>query len=89
MRDRRADRRERRAERLIAKLEDSPSEDVAWDIIRLAMKEIVDNENKVDPLSDEALVEELAKRGYNLARRPVTKYRKAMHIPSSRERRQY
>ncbi len=64
-------------------------EDVAWDIIKLAMKEVVDNEDKADPLSDEALVEVLAKRGYNLARRTVTKYRKALHIPSSRERRQY
>jgi RNA polymerase sigma-54 factor len=64
-------------------------EDVAWDIIRLAMKEIVDAEDKADPLSDEALVEELAKRGYNLARRTVTKYRKAENIPSSRERRHY
>jgi RNA polymerase sigma-54 factor len=64
-------------------------EDVAWDIIRLAMKEIVDAEDKSDPLSDEALVEELAKRGYNLARRTVTKYRKAENIPSSRERRHY
>ncbi|HET6325702.1 MAG TPA: RNA polymerase factor sigma-54 [Planctomycetaceae bacterium] len=64
-------------------------DDVAWDIIRLAMKEIVDAEDKSDPLSDEALVEELAKRGYNLARRTVTKYRKAENIPSSRERRHY
>ena len=64
-------------------------EDVAWDIVRLAMKDIVDGEDKSDPLSDEALVEELAKHGYNLARRTVTKYRKAMHIPSSRERRLY
>jgi len=64
-------------------------EDVAWDIIRLAMKEIVDGEDKSDPLSDEALVEQLAKRGYNLARRTVTKYRKAENIPSSRERRHY
>jgi RNA polymerase sigma-54 factor len=64
-------------------------EDVAWDIVRLAMKEIVDGEDKADPLSDEALVEALSKHGYNLARRTVTKYRKAMHIPSSRERRLY
>ena len=64
-------------------------EDVAWDIIRLAMKDIVDKEDKSDPLSDEALVDELAKHGYNLARRTVTKYRKAMSIPSSRERRHY
>lgn len=64
-------------------------EEVAWDIIRLKLKEIVDGENKDDPLSDDALVEELAKQGYNLARRTVTKYRKALNIPSSRQRRAY
>jgi RNA polymerase sigma-54 factor len=64
-------------------------EEVAWDIIRLKLKEIVDKENKDDPLSDDALVDELAKQGYNLARRTVTKYRKALNIPSSRQRRAY
>jgi len=64
-------------------------EEVAWDIIRIKLREIVDNENKEDPLSDDALVEELAKLGYTLARRTVTKYRKALNIPSSRQRRAY
>lgn len=64
-------------------------EDVAWEIIRLKLREIVDAEDKSDPLSDDALVEELAKHGYNLARRTVTKYRKALDIPSSRQRRVY
>jgi RNA polymerase sigma-54 factor len=64
-------------------------EEVAWDIIRLKLKEIVDKENKDDPLSDDALVDELAKQGYTLARRTVTKYRKALNIPSSRQRRAY
>ena len=64
-------------------------EEVAWDIIRIKLKEIVDNEDKNDPLSDDALVDELAKFGYNLARRTVTKYRKALDIPSSRQRRAY
>ncbi len=64
-------------------------EEVAWHIIRLKLKEIVDGENKDDPLSDDALVEELAKHGFNLARRTVTKYRKALNIPSSRQRRSY
>jgi RNA polymerase sigma-54 factor len=64
-------------------------EEVAWDIIRIKLKEIVDNEDKNDPLSDDALVEELAKVGYTLARRTVTKYRKALNIPSSRQRRAY
>jgi RNA polymerase sigma-54 factor len=64
-------------------------EEVAWDIIRLKLKEIVANEDKAHPLSDDALVEKLAAAGYQLARRTVTKYRKAMSIPSSRQRREY
>lgn len=64
-------------------------EEVAWDIIRIKLKEIVDGEDKNDPLSDDALVDELAKHGYQLARRTVTKYRKALQIPSSRQRRSY
>ncbi|WP_336522325.1 RNA polymerase factor sigma-54 [Planctellipticum variicoloris] len=67
----------------------SEGEEVAWDIIRLKLKEIVGNEDKNDPLSDDALVEELAKEGYQLARRTVTKYRKALNIPSSRQRKAY
>lgn len=64
-------------------------EEVAWENIRRKLKEIVDNEDKDKPLSDDALVTELAKHGFQLARRTVTKYRKAMGIPSSRQRREY
>jgi RNA polymerase sigma-54 factor len=64
-------------------------DEVAWDIIRLKLKAIVDGEDKDNPLSDDALVDKLAVEGYNLARRTVTKYRKALNIPSSRQRRQY
>ncbi|HUG17777.1 MAG TPA: RNA polymerase sigma-54 factor, partial [Planctomycetaceae bacterium] len=62
-------------------------EEVAHDAIRLKLKEIVEAEDKSDPLSDEALMNELQKQGYPLARRTVTKYRKIMNIPSSRHRR--
>lgn len=61
-------------------------EDVAWDIIRIKLKEIVDSENKANPMSDDHLVEALKTHGYTLARRTVTKYRKALNIPSSRQR---
>ena len=67
----------------------SEGEEVAWDIIRLKLKGIVDAEDKDNPLSDDALVEKLAAEGYTLARRTVTKYRKALNIPSSRQRREY
>lgn len=64
-------------------------EDIAWDRVRLKLQEIVDNEDKTKPLSDDALVDELAKAGITVARRTVTKYRKAMDIPSSRQRRDW
>jgi len=67
----------------------SGGEEVAWDIVRLKLKDIVDDEDKTHPLSDDALVVALGKQGYSLARRTVTKYRKAMDIPSSRQRRHY
>lgn len=64
-------------------------EDVAWDTIRLKLQELIDNEDKSDPFSDEDLVKELAKNGMTVARRTVTKYRKKMGIPSSRQRRDW
>ena len=67
----------------------SEGDEVAWDIIRIKLKEIVDAEDKSDPLSDDALMAELAKQGYTLARRTITKYRKALDIPSSRQRKVY
>ena len=61
-------------------------EDVAWDIIRIKLKEVVDGEDKSNPMSDDDIVEALKTHGYTLARRTVTKYRKALNIPSSRQR---
>jgi RNA polymerase sigma-54 factor len=37
-------------------------------------------------LSDQKLVEMLNKRGFNLARRTITKYRLKLNIPNSRKR---
>src|SRR4029079_11201503 len=64
-------------------------EDVAWDIIRIRLQEIVDKEDKANPLSDDELVEELKKQNLVVARRTVTKYRQKMDIPSSRQRRDW
>jgi len=64
-------------------------EEVAWDTVRLRLQEIIDAEDKQRPLSDEELVRQLAKHGVTVARRTVTKYRKAMDIPSSRQRRDW
>jgi len=64
-------------------------EEVAWDAVRMKLQEIVQAESKDAPLSDDELVEALARQGITLARRTVTKYRKAMKIPSSRQRRDW
>ena len=64
-------------------------EEVAWDTVRMKLQEIVDGEPKDSPYSDDDLVDELGKRGITVARRTVTKYRKAMKIPSSRQRRDW
>jgi RNA polymerase sigma-54 factor len=64
-------------------------EEVAWDAVRMKLQEIVQEEPKDSPFSDDELVDELAKRGITVARRTVTKYRKAMKIPSSRQRRDW
>ena len=64
-------------------------DEVAWDTVRIKLQEVVDGELKDHPFSDDDLVEELAKQGITVARRTVTKYRKAMKIPSSRQRRDW
>jgi len=48
--------------------------------IQEALKVIVENENKKKPFSDQALVQLFQKRGVNIARRTITKYRKALKI---------
>ncbi|MEX2560878.1 MAG: RNA polymerase factor sigma-54 [Pirellulales bacterium] len=64
-------------------------DEVAWDTVRLKLQEIIDHENKQNPFSDDELVKELDKHGLKVARRTVTKYRKSMSIPSSRQRRDW
>jgi RNA polymerase sigma-54 factor len=61
-------------------------EDVAWETIKNKLLEIIANENKSEPLSDEDLVTKLNEAGYPVARRTVTKYRKMLKIQSSRQR---
>jgi RNA polymerase sigma-54 factor len=64
-------------------------EEIAWDIIKQKLFDIVGKEDKTRPYSDEELVEKMQESGYPLARRTVTKYRKLLKIPSSRQRRDW
>ena len=64
-------------------------EEVAWETIKQKLLEIISKEDKQSPLSDEEIVEALSGGGFPVARRTVTKYRKALRIPSSRQRKQF
>jgi RNA polymerase sigma-54 factor len=64
-------------------------EEVAWETIKQKLLDIIDKENKANPLSDEELVNKLSEAGYPVARRTVTKYRKMLNIPSSRQRKDW
>ena len=63
--------------------------DVAWDKIRIELQKLIDGEDKAKPYSDDEIVKRLKTLGLNVARRTVTKYRKKMGIPSSRQRRDW
>jgi RNA polymerase sigma-54 factor len=61
-------------------------EEVAWETIKQKLLEIIAQEDKTNPLSDEDLVNKLQEASYPVARRTVTKYRKMLNIQSSRQR---
>jgi RNA polymerase sigma-54 factor len=64
-------------------------EDVAYEKIKQKLLELIGQEDKSNPLSDEDLVKKLHESGYPVARRTVTKYRKMLKIPSSRQRKDW
>lgn len=53
-----------------------------------ALKNIIDNEDKHHPMTDEALAEELSKQGNKIARRTVVKYRESLGYPVARLRKE-
>lgn len=62
----------------------------SWEAIRAKLQQIIDEEDKTKPLSDDQIRKELSKAGIdNLARRTVAKYRKLLNIPSARFRKKY
>lgn len=54
--------------------------------IRAHLKKIISEENPKKPLSDEKLAQLMNQKGIEIARRTITKYREAMHVGSSSER---
>lgn len=56
---------------------------------RQLISDIIENEDKKNPLSDEDIMKIVKSKGIDIARRTVTKFRRMMNLPSSRQRREY
>ena len=69
-------------------MENSEGEEVSTRELKKVLLECVDGENKHKPLTDEQLVVEMNKRGYNVARRTIAKYRSQLNIPPARWRKE-
>ena len=69
-------------------LENSEGEEVSTREIKKALKELVDGEDKHNPLTDDELVDSLSAKGYKVARRTIAKYRAQLDIPKARFRRE-
>jgi len=56
--------------------------------IKKVLRQIIDNEDKLKPLSDIELSRNLSEKGYKVARRTVSKYREQLEMPVARLRKE-
>lgn len=64
-------------------------EATSWDSVKARVKDIIDVEDKKDPLSDDVITAKLQAEGIDIKRRTVAKYRQQLHIPAARQRREF
>lgn len=69
-------------------LETESGEDVSSREVKNVLQDVIQNENKKKPYSDQKLTEILKEKGYKVARRTVSKYRENLQIPVARLRKQ-
>lgn len=65
---------------------DSDNEGISQGAIKAMISQLVANENRSKPHSDEALVQLLKQQGVDIARRTVAKYRESLDIPPAHKR---
>lgn len=70
-------------------VENSDGEDVSTNAVKEKLRELIEKENKKKPYSDAKLAELLKDAGYPIARRTVVKYRKALGILNTRQRKEF
>lgn len=60
---------------------------MGWDRVKERVRELIEQEDRKDPLSDEQLTDVLRQEGLDLSRRTIAKYRQQLGIPTARQRR--
>lgn len=69
--------------------ESEDGKSVSKDVVKNAIKLLIDSEDPASPLSDSDIAAKLKPQGYKVARRTVAKYRESMNILPSNLRRRY
>lgn len=69
-------------------MQTTSGEEVSTGELKNTLKAIIDGEDKRKPLTDDELVELMEKKGYQIARRTIAKYRQMLDIPVARLRRE-
>jgi RNA polymerase sigma-54 factor len=64
-------------------------EEVSTKEVKAILLELIQGEDKLKPLSDDELTDQLQEKGYNIARRTVAKYRELLNIPVARLRKEW
>jgi len=64
-------------------------DDVSAKVAKGKISQLIQNEDKLEPLSDQRIAELLHEQGLKIARRTVAKYREALRILPARARRRY
>lgn len=69
-------------------LQTEGGEEVSTREVKKILEDLINNEDKSKPFSDEFLTDQLKAKGYNIARRTVAKYREQLNIPVARLRKE-
>lgn len=64
-------------------------EEISSTSIKHLLEEIIQEEDPLHPLSDEAIARELESRGIKISRRTIAKYRSELNIPAAMSRKRY
>lgn len=69
-------------------LETQSGEEVSNKKVKAILRELIENEDKSNPLTDDELTKILEEKGYKIARRTIAKYREQLNIPVARLRKE-